>query len=77
MAARRHTMPDDVSAALTEHGVRDAYAGRPAYQRNDYVGWIAGAKRTETRSRRIAQMVKELKQGGTYMKMPWRPRRAG
>jgi uncharacterized protein YdeI (YjbR/CyaY-like superfamily) len=65
-------MPDDVADALAAHGVEQAYAARPPFQRNDYIGWITSARREATRSRRIAQMVAELKQGNVYMKMPWR-----
>ena len=46
-----------------------AYLARPAYQQNDYLGWIARAKRPETEAQRLAQMLDELEQGGVYMKM--------
>lgn len=49
------------------------YEARPAYQRNDYIGWITRAAREETRSKRIAQMVDELQRGGVYMNMPHPP----
>jgi len=62
-------MPDDVRTRLTERGLVDAYHARPAYQQNDYLGWIGQGKRTETREKRIAQMVDELDHGGVYMKM--------
>ena len=45
------------------------YERRPRYQRNDYLGWIARAKRPETREKRIRQMLDELRSGGVYMKM--------
>lgn len=48
-----------------------AYDARPPYQRNDYIGWIDRAKRPETRTKRIAQMLAELEQGDVYMKMEW------
>lgn len=66
-------MPADVKALLLENQVMDAYRKRPHYQRNDYLGWIAQAKRPTTRTRRIAQMIDELRQGGVYMKMRHRP----
>jgi len=66
-------MPPDVSAALKSSHVRDDYEARPRYQRNDYVGWIAGAKSDETRRKRIDQMIAELKRGGVYMGMQHRP----
>ena len=45
----------------------------PPYQRNDYIGWIAGAKREETRRKRLSQMLDELRGGDRYMKMAYRP----
>lgn len=68
-------MPDDVRAALVARGALDDYHSRPAYQRNDYLGWIAGAKRADTRRRRIEQMLEELERGGVYMKMDHLPSR--
>ena len=66
-------MPDFVREALTSLGLMEAYEARPPYQRNDYLGWIARAKREDTRRRRLAQMLDELEAGGAYMKMVWRP----
>lgn len=67
----RHPMPDDVRAALAEHGLREEYDARPPYQRNDYLGWIGRAKRSETREKRLVQMLEELAAGDRYMKMPY------
>ena len=69
MSRERYLMPDDVKQALEQAGVMPDYLARPDYQQNDYIGWITHAKRDETRSKRIAQMLAELKQGGVYMKM--------
>jgi len=69
------SMPDWVCDALEAQGLMAAYNGRPAYQRNDYLGWINRAKRVETRQRRLNQMLDELRRGGVYMKMTWRPGR--
>ena len=44
-------MPDDVLAELTEEGLLDDYRARPAYQQNDYLGWIDRAKRPQTREK--------------------------
>ncbi len=52
-----------------------AYQARPPYQRNDYLGWITRAKRPETRSKRLDQMLNELADGGLYMKMKYRAAR--
>ena len=70
----RHEMPDFIRDALAEHGLDEAYRNRPPYQRNDYIGWIAGAKREETRQKRLNQMLEELRDGDRYMKMAYRPR---
>lgn len=67
-----NTMPDDVRALLDARGLAQAYDERPAYQRNDYLGWIARAKRAETRGKRVGQMLDELQRGGVYMNMVWR-----
>lgn len=64
-----NAMPNDVAALLRKHKLEKAYAARPPYQRNDYLGWIARAKLPRTRSKRIAQMLDELQRGGVYMKM--------
>ena len=69
-----HSMPDDVREALRRRELMDEYRARPPYQRNDYLGWIARAKRAETRARRLAQMLDELERGDRYMKMKYRPR---
>ncbi len=67
-------MPDFVRTALEAHGLRGRYDRRPWYQRNDYLGWIEGAKREDTRLRRLQQMLEELRAGDVYMEMRWRPR---
>jgi len=66
-------MPDFVREALLDRGLMDAYRDRPAYQQNDYVGWICRAKRQETVDRRLAQMLNELESGDKFMKMSYRP----
>ena len=70
---KRHIyeMPTDVRDALTKARVMEAYRLRPAYQQNDYVGWIIRAKLPATRQKRIEQMLDELESGGVYMKMDW------
>ena len=68
-------MPPEVLEALKAEELEAAYEARPWYQRNDYLGWIARAKRAETREKRLSQMLAELRAGDVYMKMRWRPRR--
>ena len=70
-------MPDDVRLALDERGLRAAYDARPWYQRNDYLAWIGRASRDDTRTRRLAQMLDELEQGGVYMRVTHAPSRKG
>jgi hypothetical protein len=67
-------MPDFIREALTEHGLLDAYSARPAYQQNDYIGWITRASLEATKQKRLTQMLDELKRGGVYMKMKWDPK---
>lgn len=69
-------MPEPIRQALEAHGLMAAYEARPAYQRNDYLGWIARAKLEATRRKRLVQMLDELAAGDRYMKMAYRARRA-
>ena len=66
-------MPDDIRAALASRDLMPAYEERPAYQRNDYLAWIARARRPDTRVKRLEQMLDELAQGGVYMRMKHNP----
>jgi len=67
-------MPKFMREALIENGLMNAYNVRPPYQRNDYINWINRAKREETKLKRLNQMLDELKKGGVYMKMKWKPK---
>jgi uncharacterized protein YdeI (YjbR/CyaY-like superfamily) len=69
----RNPLPDFVRHALHERNLMDAFQARPAYQQNDYIGWILGAKRLETVQKRLNQMLSELEMGGVYMKMKHPP----
>ncbi len=62
-------MPSCIKKALDMNDVMQDYMSRPAYQRNDYIGWIERAKRNETKQKRLKQMLNELNIGGIYMKM--------
>ena len=68
----RHPMPAFVREALKTGGLFETYRARPAYQQNDYIGWINRAKREETRERRLSQMLDELRRGDRYMNMVYR-----
>ena len=62
-------MPGYIKKALENSGLMNDYQKRPAYQQNDYIGWIEQAKRQETKEKRLSQMLEELELGGVYMKM--------
>ena len=66
---KRNTMPGFVKKALERRKLIRDYKLRPAYQQNDYIGWINQAKRQETKEKRLNQMLDELEKGGVYMKM--------
>ena len=65
----RHPMPDFARNALEERGLMATFRERPAYQQNDYIGWINRPVRPETKERRLRQMFDELAAGGVYMGM--------
>jgi uncharacterized protein YdeI (YjbR/CyaY-like superfamily) len=67
-------MPKKIQAVLIGQGLLILYNARPAYQRNDYLGWISRAKLEATKEKRINQMFTELKQGDRYMRMRWNPK---
>ncbi len=57
-----------------DEDLTDVFKERPPYQQNDYIGWITQAKRNETRSKRIQQMIEELCDGHVYRGMQWKKR---
>lgn len=67
--------PDFVQESLDNRDLVEAFEARPAYQQNDYIGWINRAKRPETKFKRLEQMLDELQRGGVYMGMVHRPSR--
>jgi hypothetical protein len=68
---KRYPMRQFVMDALVASKVREDYFSRPAYQQNDYIGWITRAKQEKTKQKRLAQMIDELKDGRLYMKMKY------
>lgn len=52
LSRAKHIMPAFVKEALNQHNLVAAYKERPAYQQNDYLGWISRAKRPETQKKR-------------------------
>lgn len=60
---REDTMPDDLAKALrTDPDARRNFDRFASTYRNMYVGWVADAKRPETRQRRIAAVVKRARE---------------
>ena len=58
------TLAPDILAALeSEPEARAFFESLATFYRNGYVRWIESAKRTETRSARIAEMLSLLKAG--------------
>ena len=72
MSRTIYEMPDEIRQAIEARRVMSAYRARPAYQQNDYVGWIIRAKLPSTKAKRLAQMLDELEKGGVYMHMKWK-----
>lgn len=70
----QYEMPNFIRDALNARGLMELYRSRPAYQRNDYIGWITRAKLEATKQKRLNQMLDELESGGVYMKMKWHPK---
>jgi hypothetical protein len=68
---KKNPMPAWVRLALNESGLMAKYRARPAYQQNDWVGWIAAPKLEATRQKRLASMLEELDEGTHYMRMKW------
>ena len=73
LSREKHRMPEYVREALDAEGLMEAYRARPAYQQNDYIGWITKAKQEATRIKRLRQMLDELEKGGVYMGMDHAP----
>lgn len=69
----KNPMPEFVKKALIKSSLMDSFNERPAYQQNDYIGWINRAKREETKIKRLNQMLRELEKGGIYMNMKHPP----
>jgi uncharacterized protein YdeI (YjbR/CyaY-like superfamily) len=57
-------MSDDVADALNaEPDARRYFESLATFYRRGFIRWIEGAKRPETRARRIADVVAALKSG--------------
>jgi hypothetical protein len=59
-------IPPDLRAALAGvSGAESAFAELSFTHRREYVEWVEGAKRPETRARRIAATIERVLSGGT------------
>ncbi|NMD57670.1 MULTISPECIES: YdeI/OmpD-associated family protein [Tsukamurella] len=60
-AERTVDLPDELAAALDEHGLRPAFDALSYTRRKEAARGVAEAKRAETRERRIAAVVAGLR----------------
>ena len=65
---RKVVVPKDLAARLAKNAkARATFEGFPYSKKNDYVTWINGAKREETRAKRLATTVEQLAEGKSLM----------
>jgi uncharacterized protein YdeI (YjbR/CyaY-like superfamily) len=58
---REVAVPEDLAAALAQNdAARSAYERLAYTHRREYAEWVSGAKREETRSRRVAATIQRL-----------------
>ena len=58
------SQPDDIAAAFAKHpAAKTFFDSLPTYYRKNYMRWIESAKRPETRSKRLAEMMDLLNHG--------------
>jgi hypothetical protein len=69
----KQPLPGNVRAALEKRNLMDAYLARPAYQKDDYLKWIAVAAGPSAKQKRLDQMLDELEKGGVFKGEPWTP----
>ena len=63
-APRTVTPPDDLQSALiASEGMEQAFGQLSYSQQKELVDWIAGAKKPETRARRIEKSLERLRTG--------------
>ncbi len=60
-APRVVDVPDDLAAGLADAGLRDAFDALSYTRRKEHVRSIEGAKKEETRSRRLLAAIDELR----------------
>lgn len=59
-------VPSELTEALKTAGLADKYAAMSFTCRKEYAAWIAGAKKPETRARRLEKAVAMIKQGKKF-----------
>ena len=65
-AATPVVVPDDLAAALKKNrAAKAAFDAFSPSHRREYIAWITGAKRDETRARRLATTLAQLEDGKT------------
>jgi hypothetical protein len=63
-APRTVDVPEDVTAVLNgDHALKAAFEKLSYSHRKEYVEWITGAKREETRRQRVEKMATMLREG--------------
>ena len=73
LSGKVYLLPDFIDDFLKENKLDEAYEKRPAYQKNDYIGWIGRSRTEKILIKRLDQMVDELKDGNKYMKKRYSP----
>ena len=65
---RKVVVPKELAALLAKNAkARATFEGFPYSKKNEYVTWINGAKRDETRDNRLATTVAQLAEGKSLM----------
>ncbi len=65
-APREVVVPPELAEAMTrDQAAATAFAGLSYSHRREYVEWIGGAKKPETRERRVRQALRMLAEGRT------------
>ncbi|MCB9134824.1 MAG: YdeI/OmpD-associated family protein [Anaerolineales bacterium] len=59
-----NNLAEDIAKAISDSPNADAFFnGLPTFYRKNYIRWIEGAKRDETRAKRIGEMINLLENG--------------
>ena len=56
-------LPEDLSSALRGAGLHERFASLASTHRREYVAWVIGAKRAETRATRVAKAIDMVRAG--------------